>query len=79
MTQELIINFLKNASTRCGAAFEVTSLQKDINGNVNMLKGTVTPPNAKDSIPMYWNINGYSLNSPVPVEYDLIIEEPITY
>lgn len=74
---EFIAN--KNTKTRSGVKFEVVGFQKDGNGNVSTLIGTVTEKNEageEKPVEMLWNPTGSALCN-IPLKYDLVTELPI--
>lgn len=80
--EQALVAQLAKSKTRSGVAFKATAFQKDLNGNIAMIAGTVTEANEKAEMverEMLWNINGYCTTSSVPMKYDLIVEEVIDY
>ena len=72
----------ENVKTRSGAAHKVVSFQRDGNGNVTTLVGTVKEKVKKEEgfeevdTPMLWTSNGNALCNQ-PMIYDLVEELPI--
>ncbi len=73
----------ENVKTRSGVDFKVLTFQKDGNGQVTTLAGTVTEKRSigtegfKDElVPMLWTTNGNALCNQ-PGIYDLVEELPI--
>lgn len=65
--------FLKVAVTRSGVPYKVSSLQKDSRGNINMLKGTITPEGGAPET-MYWSPDGQAFAGGNSRDYDLVEE-----
>jgi hypothetical protein len=68
-----LLNFVNKAVTRSGVPFVITSVQKDGQGMVNTLKGTVSV-NGQNQ-PMLWNVVGRAFASNT-TEFDLVEEIP---
>lgn len=62
----------KNLKTRNGVPFKVTGVQKDPQGNISMISGTVTVD--KEDVDVLWNANCSAQCVPQLI-YDLVIEE----
>lgn len=67
----------KKVKTRCGVPHNVDSFQRDGNGNVSALVGTVAIPTKEGEEPtlqpMLWTTNGNAMSSQ-PMLYDLVEE-----
>ncbi len=71
-TQESqLVAFIGKAVTRSGVPFQVASVQKDGQGMVNTLKGTVTVGGQDQA--MLWNVLGRAFASNT-TEFDLVEE-----
>lgn len=71
-TQESqLVSFISKAVTRSGVPFAVTTIQKDGQGMVNTLKGTVTVNGQPQT--MLWNVVGRAFASNT-TEFDLVEE-----
>jgi hypothetical protein len=69
--------FAQNAVTRCGASFEMKTVQKNFDGIVTAVKGYVFLFNEKqEMIPheMLWNLKGQAMM--IGEQFDLIKEVP---
>lgn len=78
--QNQIRAFLKVAQTRSGVTFNVTSIQMDSVGNINMMKGTVTPEVSEENQApkaeiMYWQPTGQSYSP--ERGFDLVHDIPL--
>ncbi len=71
-TQESqLVTFISKAVTRSGVPFSIGSVQKDGQGMVNTLKGTVTVNGQSQA--MLWNVLGRAFASNT-TEFDLVEE-----
>jgi hypothetical protein len=66
-----LVTFISKAVTRSGVPFEISTVQKDGQGMVNTLKGTVTVDGQNQ--PMLWNVLGRAFTSNT-TEFDLVEE-----
>ena len=73
--------FLKKAISRGNVPFKVEAIQKDMQGNITALSGTVTETfdGKQEVLPMLWNLAGTALVNNPPLKYDLVEAEKITY
>lgn len=72
----------KNLKTRSGVPFKVNTFQRDGNGNVTGLVGTITETAEFDGqvvskeVEMFWTTNGNAYCNK-PMVYDLVEELPV--
>lgn len=70
-----LVDFLAKAkkTTRGGFNYKVTNFQKDGNGNIINLKGTIKGEDGKD-VEVFWNIAGTALTQ-AQLIYDIVEED----
>ena len=77
-TEAALKTFLKTATRRDGLKFKATTLQRNAQGTITMIAGTVESTNDKGATvnaPMFWNIQGTALTQ--SRNFDLVTEEKL--
>lgn len=74
-------DYAEAAKTRCGAAFEIVSVQQNMDGIVTAAKGLVYLPNEEDAekptaVDMLWNLKGQAMLIGEP--FDLVVERLVS-
>lgn len=75
MSFQTFKTFVANATTRCGAAYEIKSVQTDFDGVITNVKGYVYLYNDKNETvaqDMLWNLKGKAVM--IGEQFDLIKE-----